>query len=206
MRTIKTQFVQDCAAERARQNRTAPPHKKKKKSGHTWHATIAGGHTSAHACARSCERGHYSCGGSLPWRIRRREFSAANEGDNKVRDHESCFWLPSSCSSLRHEESPDGNRRHKPGVHRHLLPLMSTANSKNYLAGLRPRLVSAATDNSFRSASAENAFPFSVLRSRPRVNANCTLFHSRSASPAQLLPITDREYRRANVSEASPLN
>lgn len=167
MRTIKTQFVQDCAAERARQNRTAPPHKKKKKSGHTWHATIAGGHTSAHACARSCERGHYSCGVSLPWRMRRREFSAANEGDNKVRDHESCFWLPSSCSSLRHEESPDGNRRHKPGVHRHLLPLMSTANSKNYLAGLRPRLVSAATDNSFRSASAENAFPFSVLRSRP---------------------------------------
>lgn len=167
MRTIKTQFVQDCAAERARQNRTAPPHKKKKKSGHTWHATIAGGHTSAPACARSCERGHYSCGGSLPWRMRRREFSAANEGDNKVRDHESCFWLPSSCSSLRHEESPDGNRRHKPGVHRHLLPLMSTANSKNYLAGLRPRLVSAATDNSFRSASAENAFPFSVLRSRP---------------------------------------
>lgn len=167
MRTIKTQFVQDCAAERARQNHTAPPHKKKKKSGHTWHATIAGGHTSAHACARSCERGHYSCGVSLPWRMRRREFSAANEGDNKVRDHESCFWLPSSCSSLRHEESPDGNRRHKPGVHRHLLPLMSTANSKNYLAGLRPRLVSAATDNSFRSASAENAFPFSVLRSRP---------------------------------------
>lgn len=167
MRTIKTQFVQDCAAERARQNHTARPHKKKKKSGHTWHATIAGGHTSAHACARSCERGHYSCGGSLPWRMRRREFSAANEGDNKVRDHESCFWLPSSCSSLRHEESPDGNRRHKPGVHRHLLPLMSTANSKNYLAGLRPRLVSAVTDNSFRSASAENAFPFSVLRSRP---------------------------------------
>lgn len=167
MRTIKTQFVQDCAAERARQNHTAPPHKKKKKSGHTWHATIAGGHTSAHACARSCERGHYSCGVSLPWRMRRREFSAANEGDSKVRDHESCFWLPSSCSSLRHEESPDGNRRHKPGVHRHLLPLMSTANSKNYLAGLRPRLVSAATDNSFRSASAENAFPSSVLRSRP---------------------------------------
>lgn len=29
MRTIKTQFVQDCAAERARQNHTAPPRTKK---------------------------------------------------------------------------------------------------------------------------------------------------------------------------------
>lgn len=54
MRTIKTQFVQDCAAERARQNRTAPPHKKKKKADtHGTPLSQAGTHlrTSAHAHA-----------------------------------------------------------------------------------------------------------------------------------------------------------
>lgn len=54
MRTIKTQFVQDCAAERARQNHTAPPHKKKKKADtHGTPLSQAGTHlrTPAHAHA-----------------------------------------------------------------------------------------------------------------------------------------------------------
>lgn len=97
--------------------------------------------------------------GSLPWRIRWCELSGVNEGDNKVRDHESRFWPLSSYRSSRQDESPDGNRRHKPGVHRHLLPLMSTAtttltgaNSKNYLAGLQRPFVPTVTDNCVQSA------------------------------------------------------
>lgn len=92
--------------------------------------------------------------GAWPWRIRWCKLGTVNEGDNKVRDHESCFWLLSSCRSLRQEESPDANRRYKPGVHRHLLPLMSTvtttlttANSKKYLAGLQTPFVPTVTDN-----------------------------------------------------------
>ena len=144
MRTIKTQFVQDCAAERARQNHTALLHK------NDTHGTpLSQASTHLHALVRA--RAIIALG-SLPWRMRRRELSAVNEGDNKVRDHE-------SCRSLRQEESPDGNRRHKPGVHRHLLPLMSTAtttlagaNSKNYLAGLQPPFVPTVTDNCVQSA------------------------------------------------------
>lgn len=97
--------------------------------------------------------------GPLLWRGRWCELSAVNEGDNKVRDRESRFWLLSSCRSPRQEESPDGNRRHEPGVHRHLLPLMSTAtttltgaNSKNYLAGLQPPFVPTVSDNCVQSA------------------------------------------------------
>ena len=53
MRTIKTQFVQECAAERARQNRTAPPHKKKRSDAHGTPLSQASTHlhTPAHAHA-----------------------------------------------------------------------------------------------------------------------------------------------------------
>lgn len=154
MRTIKTQFVRDCAAERARQNHSAPWHKNDT-HGMTLSQTSTCLHTLVHAQASKA----IIALGSLPWRIRWCELSTVNEGDNKVRDHESCFWLLSPCRSLRQEESPDGNRRHKPGVHRHLLPLMSTAtttlagaNSKNYLAGLQPPFVPTVTDNCVHSA------------------------------------------------------
>lgn len=112
-------------------------------------------HTLVHAHASKA----IIASGTLPWRIRWCELSTVNEGDSKVRDHERCLWLLSSCRSLRQEESPDGNRRHKPGVQRHLLPLMSTtattltgANSKNYLAGLQPPFVPTVTDNCVQSA------------------------------------------------------
>lgn len=104
-----------------------------------------------HACARSREEGHYSFGCIAV----ENKLSTVNEGDNKVRDHESCFWL----LSLRQEESPDVNRRHKLGVHRHPLPLMSAvtttltgADSKNYLAGLQPPCVPTVTDNCVQSS------------------------------------------------------
>ncbi len=156
MRTIKTQFVQDCAAERVRQNHTALLHKND-----THGVQLSQASTHLHTLAHTRANKAITALGSLPWRIRRRELSAMNEGDNKVRDHESCFWLLNSCKSLRQEEeeSPDGNRRRKPGVHRHLLPLMSNAtttlagaNSKNYLAGLPPPFVPTVADNRVHSA------------------------------------------------------
>ncbi len=163
MRTIKTQFVQDCAAERARQNHTASLHK------NDTHGTpLSEASTHLHTLVHAHAGKAIIALGSLPWRIRRRELSTVNEGDNKVRDHESCFWLLSSCRSLRQEEeeeekeeeeSPDGNRRQKPGVHRHLLPLMSNAtttltgaNSKNYLAGLQLPFVPTVADKCVQSA------------------------------------------------------
>lgn len=140
--------------DRARQNHTAPVHKNNT-HGMTLLQTSTHLHTLLHAHASKA----IIALGSLQWRIRWCELSTVNEGDNKVRDHESCFWLRSSCRSLRQEESPDGNRRHKPGVHRHLLPLMSAAtttphrvNSKNYLAGLQPPFVPTVTDNCVQSA------------------------------------------------------
>lgn len=154
MRTIKTQFVQDCAAEQARQNHTAPRHKN---DTHGMPPLQASTHPHELVHAHASEA--IIALGSLPWRIRRCELSTVNEGDNKVRDHESCFWLLSSCRSLRQEESPDGNRRQKPGAHRNLPPLMSTAtttlsgaNSKNYLTGLQPSFVPTVTDNCVQSA------------------------------------------------------
>lgn len=129
------------------------PHSTVAQKRHTWHDTIGDEHVYLHT------REAIIALGLLPWRIRWCELSAVNEGDNKVRDHESRLWLLSSCRSPRQEESADGNRRHKPGVRRHLLPLMSTvtttlagANSKNYLAGLQPPFVPAVTDNCVQSA------------------------------------------------------
>ncbi len=81
MRTIKTQFVQDCAAERVRQNHTALLHKND-----THGVQLSQASTHLHTLAHTRANKAITALGSLPWRIRRRELSAMNEGDNKVRD------------------------------------------------------------------------------------------------------------------------
>lgn len=137
MWTIKTQFVQDCALERVTQNHAA--HK-----WHTWQVHIYTG-----LCM-------LMQGSSLQLRVHwRGEWGSVisalwMKGTIRSGTKRAAFWL----LSLRQEEAPDVNRGQKPGVRRHLLPLMSAAttsragaDSKNYLADLQPPLVPTVTHN-----------------------------------------------------------